>query len=69
MARNRDGLDKLAEDFPSVDILQLDATNDEAPQTVFRAVLPDIPVIAAGAFPPAGPLHELKWEDFAMALG
>ncbi len=69
MARNREDLDKLAAGFPSVDILQLDTPNDEAPQTVFRAVLPDILVIAASAFPPTGPLGKLKWEDFAMALG
>ena len=65
VARNRAGLDTLAKDVAGVDVLQLDATQDDAPVQVFRTLPPDILIVCGGATPPTAPIHELTWPQFS----
>src|SRR5215469_11915906 len=58
VARDEARLGQLAHDVPGAETLALDASDETAPAQVFGALKPDILVVAAGAFPPAGPLHE-----------
>ena len=37
-----------------------------APAKVFDVLQPDILVLGGGAFPPAAPLHEQTWQEFAV---
>lgn len=64
-ARQAGPLRQLAEEVSGVEILSIDATEEGAPSTVFGVLEPDILVLAAGAFPPAAPLHEQSWREFA----
>jgi NAD(P)-dependent dehydrogenase (short-subunit alcohol dehydrogenase family) len=66
VARQQGPLRQLARQVPGTEILPLDATDEAAPSTVFDALLPDILVLCAGAFPPAAPLHEQSWQAFAV---
>lgn len=66
VARQARELRQLAETVPDLDTLPLDATDEDAPAKVFALLRPDILVLSAGAFPPAGPLHEQSWPDFAI---
>jgi NAD(P)-dependent dehydrogenase (short-subunit alcohol dehydrogenase family) len=66
VARQEAPLRQLAKGVPGVEVLSLDATDEEAPSKVFDAVRPDILVLCAGAFPPAAPLHEQSWREFAL---
>ncbi|HEY2528803.1 MAG TPA: SDR family oxidoreductase [Xanthobacteraceae bacterium] len=65
VARNRSRLDALLRDLTDVDVLELDATWDDAPTHVFRALSPHVLVVCAGATPPTGPIHELTWAQFS----
>jgi NADP-dependent 3-hydroxy acid dehydrogenase YdfG len=65
VARQEERLRQLANDVPGTEILVLDATDDGAPAKVFGTLTPDILVVAAGAFPPAAPLHEQNWQQFS----
>jgi NAD(P)-dependent dehydrogenase (short-subunit alcohol dehydrogenase family) len=65
VARNRSGLNALARDVANIDVLQLDATQDDAPTQIFRALPPDILIVCGGATPPTGPIHELTWAQFS----
>jgi NAD(P)-dependent dehydrogenase (short-subunit alcohol dehydrogenase family) len=65
-ARQADALEQLARDKPGVEVLALDATDEGAPAKVFDVLAPDILVVSAGAFPPAAPLHEQSWREFAV---
>ncbi|AHX13955.1 short-chain dehydrogenase [Dyella jiangningensis] len=65
VARQEEPLRQLTQDCPGVETLSLDATHEDAPPKVFDRLLPDILVICGGAFPPAAPLHELSWREFA----
>jgi NAD(P)-dependent dehydrogenase (short-subunit alcohol dehydrogenase family) len=65
VARNRSRLDMLARDMSGVDVLELDATSEDAPAHVFRALPPDILIVCGGATPPTGPIHELSWTQFS----
>jgi NAD(P)-dependent dehydrogenase (short-subunit alcohol dehydrogenase family) len=65
VARNRSRLDALARDAAGVDVLELDATCNDAPAQVFQALPPDILVVCGGATPPTGPIHELSWTQFS----
>jgi NAD(P)-dependent dehydrogenase (short-subunit alcohol dehydrogenase family) len=65
VARHRPGLDALARDAASVDVLQLDATLEDAPATVFQALPPDVLIVCGGAMPPAGPIKDLTWTQFS----
>ena len=66
VARQQRPLRQLAEAIPGVDILSLDATDEDAPAKVFAVLQPDILVLCAGAFPPAAPIQEQSWLDFAV---
>jgi hypothetical protein len=48
------------------EVLALDATEEGAPSKVFDVIQPDILVVGGGAFPPAAPLHEQSWQEFAV---
>ena len=63
VARNRSRLEALARD--GVDVLELDATREDAPARVFQASPPDILILCGGATPPTGPIHELNWTQFS----
>jgi NAD(P)-dependent dehydrogenase (short-subunit alcohol dehydrogenase family) len=66
VARQKGPLEQLAREVPGVTILALDATEEKAPSKVFDVVEPDILVLGAGVFPPAAPLYELSWQQFAV---
>jgi NAD(P)-dependent dehydrogenase (short-subunit alcohol dehydrogenase family) len=65
VARGRNELECLAEAIPGVKTLALDATSDEGPKAVFKALRPDVLVICAGAIPPGAPVHEQSWATFS----
>lgn len=66
VARQQGPLRQLAEEINGTQVLSLDATDEGASSEVFNALQPDILVLCAGAFPPAAPLHELSWQEFAV---
>jgi NAD(P)-dependent dehydrogenase (short-subunit alcohol dehydrogenase family) len=66
VARQEGPLRQLAQEVPGTAILPLDATDEGAPSKVFDVLQPDILVVCGGAFPPAAPLHELGWQEFAV---
>lgn len=66
VARRQAPLRQLAQQVPGAEILSLDATDESAPSKVFDVLQPDILVLCAGAFPPAAPLHEQSWQEFAV---
>ena len=53
VARQEQPLRQLAEDVSGIEILSLDATDEDAPGKVFSVLEPDVLVLCAGAFPPA----------------
>jgi NAD(P)-dependent dehydrogenase (short-subunit alcohol dehydrogenase family) len=65
VARREAALRQLAKDVSGVDVLSLDATDEGAPSQVFEVLQPDILVVCAGVIPPAAPLHEQSWREFA----
>jgi NAD(P)-dependent dehydrogenase (short-subunit alcohol dehydrogenase family) len=66
VARQEGALRQLAQEVPGIDILPLDATDESAPASVFHVLEPDILVVCGGAIPPAAPLHEQNWQQFAV---
>lgn len=66
VARRLGPLQRLASDVPGVSLLDLDAAADGAPARVFEQAVPDVLVLCAGAWPPAAPIHELSWREFAV---
>jgi NAD(P)-dependent dehydrogenase (short-subunit alcohol dehydrogenase family) len=66
VARQQAPLQQLAEAVPGIEMLALDATDEGAPAKVFDVLEPDILFLGGGAFPPAAPLHEQRWEEFAV---
>jgi NAD(P)-dependent dehydrogenase (short-subunit alcohol dehydrogenase family) len=66
VARQEALLRQLAQEVPGAKVLALDATDEGAPAKVFAVLQPDILVVCAGAFPPAAPLHEQSWREFAV---
>jgi NAD(P)-dependent dehydrogenase (short-subunit alcohol dehydrogenase family) len=66
VARQEGPLRQLAQEVSGTEILSLDATDERAPSRVFDILQPDILVLCGGAFPPAGPLHTLSWQEFAV---
>jgi NAD(P)-dependent dehydrogenase (short-subunit alcohol dehydrogenase family) len=66
VARQEAPLRQLALEVAGVAIPALDATEEGTPTAVFDAVEPDVLVLSAGAFPPAAPLHEQSWPQFAV---
>jgi len=65
VARREEPLRQLTREVPGVQVLRLDASDEGAPARVFDLLKPDILVLSAGAFPPAAPLHQLSWQEFA----
>jgi NAD(P)-dependent dehydrogenase (short-subunit alcohol dehydrogenase family) len=66
VARTAGPLRELAQEVSGIEVLALDATAEGAPSQVFATLRPDILVLDAGVFPPAAPLHELTWQQFAV---
>jgi NAD(P)-dependent dehydrogenase (short-subunit alcohol dehydrogenase family) len=66
VARQEAPLQQLAQEVPGTQVLSLDATDEGAPSQVFDLLQPDILVLGGGAFPPAAPLHEQTWQQFAV---
>ena len=66
VAREELPLRQLAQAAAGTEVLSLDATDEGAPSKVFDVLQPDILVLCAGAFPPAAPLHEQSWREFAV---
>jgi NAD(P)-dependent dehydrogenase (short-subunit alcohol dehydrogenase family) len=66
VARQEAPLRALAREVPGTEVLSLDATDEGAPAKVFNVLQPDVLVLGGGAFPPAAPLHELSWKEFAV---
>ena len=66
VARQEASLRQLAQEVSGAEVLSLDATDEGAPSKVFNVLRPDILVLCAGVFPPAAPLHEQSWQEFAV---
>lgn len=66
VARHEAQLRQLAQEVSGIEVLALDAADEGAPDKVFGAFVPDILVLCAGALPPAAPLHEQNWQQFAV---
>ena len=64
VARQKGPLEQLAMEIPGVEILALDATDENAPSKVFDVLTPDILILGGGVFPPAAPIHEQSWQQF-----
>src|SRR5579859_6016960 len=62
VARQEEPLQRLADEFPGVRTLALDASSEHAPEMVFATLSPDLLVVSAGAIPYAAPLLEQSWE-------
>jgi NAD(P)-dependent dehydrogenase (short-subunit alcohol dehydrogenase family) len=65
VARQQALLQQLAHQVPGVEILALDATDENAPSKVFDVLTPDILILGGGVFPPAAPIHEQTWQQFS----
>jgi NAD(P)-dependent dehydrogenase (short-subunit alcohol dehydrogenase family) len=66
IARQEGPLKRLQNEVAGVQILPLDATDEDAPLKVFETFEPSILAICAGAFPPAAPFHEQSWHEFGI---
>jgi NAD(P)-dependent dehydrogenase (short-subunit alcohol dehydrogenase family) len=66
VARQEACLGQLVQEVSGVESLSLDAADEGAPAKVFDVLQPDVLVLSAGAFPPAAPLHQQTWQEFAV---
>jgi NAD(P)-dependent dehydrogenase (short-subunit alcohol dehydrogenase family) len=66
VARQEEPLHRLAREVAGVEVLTLDARCEATPSRVFNVLEPDILVVGGGAHPPSAPLHEQKWDEFAV---
>ncbi len=66
VARQEAPLQQLAHEVPGVEILALDAADENAPLRVFDILTPDILILGGGVFPPAAPIHEQSWQQFSV---
>jgi NAD(P)-dependent dehydrogenase (short-subunit alcohol dehydrogenase family) len=66
VARGEGPLRQLAREVPGIEILALDAADEGAPAKIFDILTPDVLVLGGGAFPPAAPLHQQSWQEFAV---
>jgi NAD(P)-dependent dehydrogenase (short-subunit alcohol dehydrogenase family) len=66
VARQEGPLEQLRKHVSGINVLALDATDESAPARVFEVLEPDVVVLCAGTFPPAAPLHEQSWPQFAV---
>lgn len=65
IARNEEKLASLKAEHPSVDTLAADARDRAVAERAYDTLTPDLVVIAAGAVPHTGPVHEHDWEQFS----
>ncbi len=65
VARRRLWLDELARNTGNVDVLELDVSEEGAPERVFSERVPTLLVVCGGARPHAAPIHEMNWEQFS----
>jgi NAD(P)-dependent dehydrogenase (short-subunit alcohol dehydrogenase family) len=65
VARSRHWLNELAQNAGDVDVLELDASEEGAPEKVFGDRIPALLVVCGGARPHAAPIHEMSWEQFS----
>ena len=65
VARRADSLEEFAREIPGIQTLRADATEEEAPDAVFRTLRPDVLVLCGGAIPAMAPIHEQTWDDFS----
>jgi NAD(P)-dependent dehydrogenase (short-subunit alcohol dehydrogenase family) len=66
VARQEGPLQQLAREVSGIEVLSLDASQEDAANKVFDILQTDILVLGGGAFPPAAPLHEQTWQQFAV---
>lgn len=66
VARGASSLRQLQQAVPGIEVLAVDATDERTPSRVFATRQPDLLVLCAGAFPPAAPIHEQTWTEFAV---
>lgn len=66
VARQEGPLARLSQEFPGVEVLALDASDEHAPARVFDVVRPDMLIVCAGVFPSVQPMYQLSWHDFAV---
>jgi NAD(P)-dependent dehydrogenase (short-subunit alcohol dehydrogenase family) len=66
VARQEGPLCQLTREVPGIEVLALDATDERAPSRIFDILEPDILAVGGGAFPPAAPLHQQSWQQFAV---
>ncbi|MDX8483025.1 SDR family oxidoreductase [Mesorhizobium sp. VK24D] len=64
VARDKRGLVNFTNG--TINTLALDAASESAPTKVFRNIRPEILVICGGATPPALPVSQLNWNQFAV---
>jgi NAD(P)-dependent dehydrogenase (short-subunit alcohol dehydrogenase family) len=64
VARTTEPLTRLAAELPGVATLALDATDADAPASVFATLRPDALILCGGAPRTHSPLHELDWTAF-----
>lgn len=67
VARGRDALRQLTDEMASIRTLALDASAEHAPSAVFATLRPDVLVVCGGATPAPKPVHDLSWDEFAVA--
>ncbi|GHO69278.1 short-chain dehydrogenase [Ktedonobacter sp. SOSP1-52] len=65
VARQEEPLKKLVAEYPAVQMLRLDASDENAPAKVFETLSPDVLIICGGAIPHNVPLSEQSWEQFS----
>lgn len=65
IARTESDLAQLAEQTPEVHGETADAADPAVAAKLLSQYRPGILVLAAGATPPIGPIHELSWESFS----
>jgi NAD(P)-dependent dehydrogenase (short-subunit alcohol dehydrogenase family) len=66
VARGQNALDQLVSEVSGVDVMAIDASREDAPAAVFDTMMPDVLVVCGGARPPAAPVHEMTWSQFAV---
>jgi NAD(P)-dependent dehydrogenase (short-subunit alcohol dehydrogenase family) len=66
VARKEGPLAQLVQESLGVEVLVLDATNDDAPSRVFEALLPHVLVVCAGAVPRTAAIHDQSWPEFSV---
>lgn len=63
VARQEEPLKKLVAEYPAVQTLGLDASDENAPAKVFETLSPDVLIVCGGAIPHNVPLSEQSWEQ------